>query len=681
MKKRNNRWLAAAALLTAAALTACGQDEGESRGRRPDATPTEEAPSRTEPETTNPATAPAVPDDGAIHVDNVKDLLLAIRPGADIVLEPGTYNLSKYIELAKGDVNEDGFVYLYDCGDGKEARLTGLTDLTIRGRDGEHTEIVIEPREAAVLTLENCKNITLENLTLGHTVSTDPCEGDVLDCVECGDITLNGMDLYGCGTFGISTNRTYGLHVNDSKIHDCSQGGIDINNGSDHVFENCSFEGINGYEMVLAFGADLMFKDCSFQNNRCETMVYNNSGSTIFYGCDFGSDESALLSDDTISDSNIVYDENCVFASPMYKSPVVVSSVEELLDAIEPDAMIIVEPGTYDISGFLQDAEDQYGENWYKAYSYVAVNPEWDGPELMIQDVSGLSITGRSTDRDDTQFLTDPRYAAVMRFESCEDIALANLTMGHTDRGDCSGNVIDLYNCGEVTLANMDIFGCGVIGIYGEGCTGNLSCYDSNIHDCYMGPLAAYECSKRWTFNSCSLIDSECGCYFDENGGFGLSFYNCVFGDRETESLLFRDDITAYNCTWGEVSTYPDYGEDYTESGIPDIFDAGDLSVAPFDESVLGDTCWYGFDILDEDSGETGENDMCLEFWSEGDGMLSDGDDVTRFTWECDSKYSAVLEDPSGNIFGKLTLYYDKESDEGTMWMYVMINGEDHWFY
>ena len=146
MKKRNNRWLAAAALLSVTALAACGQDKDSSRGLRPDPEPTEEAPTRTEPETTNPATAPEapeVPDDGATHVDNVKDLLLAIEPGADIVLEPGTYNLSKYIELAKGDVNENGWVYLYDCGDGKEARIANVSDLTIRGLDGEHTEIVI----------------------------------------------------------------------------------------------------------------------------------------------------------------------------------------------------------------------------------------------------------------------------------------------------------------------------------------------------------------------------------------------------------------------------------------------------------------------------------------------------------------------------------------------------------
>ena len=82
MKKRNIRWITAA-LLSAMTLAACGQDKDNSRGLRPDPEPTEEAPTRTEPETTNPATAPEapeVPDDGAIHVDNVKDLLAAIEP-------------------------------------------------------------------------------------------------------------------------------------------------------------------------------------------------------------------------------------------------------------------------------------------------------------------------------------------------------------------------------------------------------------------------------------------------------------------------------------------------------------------------------------------------------------------------------------------------------------------------
>ena len=72
---------------------------------------------------------------------------------------------------------------------------------------------------------------------------------------------------------------------------------------------------------------------------------------------------------------------------------------------------------------------------------------------------------------------------------------------------------------------------------------------------------------------------------------------------------------------------------------------------------------------------------MSVEFWSEGDGMITEFDDVTRFTWECDSKYSAVLYDTSGDTFGKLTLYYDKESNEGTLWMYLQTNGSDVWFY
>ena len=685
MKKRNIRWITAA-LLSAMTLAACGQDKDSSRGLRPDPEPTEEAPTRTEPETTNPATAPEapeVPDDGAIHVENVKDLLAAIEPGAEIVLEPGTYNLSKYIELAKDSVNDNGWVYLFDCGDGTEARIANVSDLTIRGRDGEHTEIVIEPREAQVLSFEYCDNVTLENLTLGHTISTDPCEGDVLDFIECSNISLNGMDLYGCGTFGIYGRWIFGLHVTDSVIHDCSQGGLAINNSSDVVFTNSTFRGIEGDDLISSFGVDLRFEDCTFEDNNTTTLVYNSSGSSLFYGCDFGSKESAAFRDDMANNCGIVYDENCTFTTNMDKTPVIVSSVEELLDAIAPDTMIIMEPGTYDISGYLQDAAKQYGDDWYKAYAYVSVNPEYDGPELIVQDVSGLSITGRSTDSSDTQLLTDPRYVAVMHLESCSDIALANLTMGHTDRGDCSGNVLDLYYCGEVTLTNMDIFGCGVLGIYGERCDGNLYCYDSVIHDCYAGPLSAWECESRWTFISCSLIDSLSGGFFDETDDFNLTFYDCIFGDKESENFMFRSNTDTYNCEWGEVDTYPDYGGDDmpTESRMPEVLDTANLKVAPFDKAVLDDTFWQGFIVADQDTGETNDLDMNVEFWSEGNGILTEYDNVTQFTWECDSQYSAVLMDASGNIFGRLTLYYDKESKDSELLMYMQLNGNDVWFY
>ncbi len=362
-----------------------------------------------------------------------------------------------------------------------------------------------------------------------------------------------------------------------------------------------------------------------------------------------------------------------------------VKDVEGLLMAIEPGAKIVLEPGTYNLSDYLVKQWNTPDAGWekIKAKGYVWMEKVFDGVQVHFDNVDGLSIIGRSPDRADTQILTDPRYASLFIFHSSKDVMLSNLTMGHTDRGECVGNVLDFMGCSEVLLVNMDIFGCGV---YGIGAMeengkhmGSVHVYDTLIRDCYYGPLNIEDPgSGDWYFSRCELSGSTGGGYFSELYQGKLYFYDCVFGDRESENFYFRDDAVTENCTWGNIEVYPEYPE-YGYEGP--VLEKNQLKVAPFDAAVLNNTSWSGLSITDETAGTTVTTPAWLYFYADGTAVFSEDDtSAVDLSWTCDGHYSADLYDEDGKKWGGVTLYYDQGTD-GSMFMNVTKDNGSLWFF
>ena len=96
-------------------------------------------------------------EEGVIYVKTAKELLDAIAPGAEIILEPGVYNLSGIMKRTTAVGNPE-HVDILETYDGKEAVIMNVDGLIIRGKDGERTEIVVESRYADVLRFEGCSN-------------------------------------------------------------------------------------------------------------------------------------------------------------------------------------------------------------------------------------------------------------------------------------------------------------------------------------------------------------------------------------------------------------------------------------------------------------------------------------------------------------------------------------------
>lgn len=506
---------------------------------------------------------PSEPEDGVIRVSTPDAFLEAIAPGAVIELAPGSYNLTEYLGEVSDAISE--YVTRGFCADGWQAEINSVENLTIRGAESGKVEVVAEPRHANVLCFNACSGITIENITFGHTIEQGTCEGAVLTVDFCKNVTLDGLDLYGCGSYGVTANYTTGMTLQGSVIHDCSYGAVSLNACSGITATGCAFKNNSGFDLIDLYSSFALFDGCTFTENENDDVLhasawYGDDSGARFERCTFGRAESEHLREELKGHGSYLFGSDCRFESDIGRRIVHASSVEQLVESIAPDTEILLAPGRYNLSEGLATLLAQESEGFAERLAYVEINDEYDGPELIITGVSGLTIASESGSAADTEIVTEPRHANVIRFEDCSGIGVMNLTMGHTEAGECAGDVLYFDGGDGIVLYGLDLYGCGVYGIGANEC-GRLSCFDSTIRDCAYGALELYAAKERQMLLNCILTGSGGGGVFyaaDESNG-DFYFYRCVFGEQESNRFAFDDTITTEDCVWSEITEYPDY--------------------------------------------------------------------------------------------------------------------------
>ena len=271
-----------------------------------------------------------------------------------------------------------------------------------------------------------------------------------------------------------------------------------------------------------------------------------------------------------------------------------VSTVDEFLDAIVPNATIVLAEGEYDLS----TASDYGKENADPNYAWVAVPDGAEntpGYELQILGVEGLTIRGAGEGK--TTLATVPRYANVLHFLNCDGLRVEDLTAGHTQApGYCNGGVLYFDVCSDLAVSNCGLFGCGTIGVQARDCRGLEvkgchiyecsysavfvhSCRDVLVEDCEVernglkpgvGPaysLFSADLTEDFTVLNCRVHDNTCQTLLNtvnsknalflsnrvENNGFQTSLFQmqqypvtvdgCAFTDNEIASFIYGGGI------------------------------------------------------------------------------------------------------------------------------------------
>lgn len=321
MNKKLNICTFAMLLLVLVSLAGCGEasDKVESAGT------TEQAAIETpEPILPDPTTPPeeSVAEDKVVLVSTASEFLEAIAPGVIIELAPGTYNLTEYLRKASDNVSD---YVVRSFNDGWQAEIHEVEGLTIRGAKEGKVEVVAEPRYCDVLYFNDCSDIVIENITFGHTIEQGNCQGAVLAFDYCRKISLDGLDLYGCGTYGVVADHTVGITLKDCIIRECSYGMVDLLS-SDTVFEGCTFRDNGGFDMLSLSGSFAHFEGCSFTGNKGDSFLpaYYHSDSESgarFEGCTFGRWESQRLNEELKDTGIFVIGDDCQFEDEITEDP------------------------------------------------------------------------------------------------------------------------------------------------------------------------------------------------------------------------------------------------------------------------------------------------------------------------------------------------------------------------
>ena len=528
-------------------------------------------------------TTDAAPDvkGGVVKVKNVDEFLAAIAPDTVIELAEGVYDLStasNYGEDSGSDYyswNTEVVAEAHEVD--AELIIHDVNGLTIRGAGIEDTTVAAVPRYANVIKFEGCKNITVSDLTAGHTKEPGFCSGGVLFLENCSEINVDTCGLYGCGTIGVNGFGCEKLNITNCDIYECSDGAVDVTYCTEVLVSGCDIHDIGvksnyaAYNLFeVNFGSGFTAYNCKVHNNKAEGLLYANEAENVSFLSnevtknDFSSGAFKFIMKGATVDGCSFEDNNCKnwygagsnckatdidgniieadqFASMKYRdiepdkvvqrtdtvptgnakdvpagTEVEVTTVDEFLEVIGPDRTIVLDGTDFD----LTKAKD-YGGIGTEFYSWEET---YDGPQLVIHDVKNLTIKAKDSDPAATTLEALPRYANVLVFKNCGNVTVEGFTAGHTkEQGVCSGGVIYFSGCENSRVENMRLYGCGVTGVDTFMCSG-VDVINTEIYECSYGAV-----------------------YFSMTSD--INFKNCNIHDVPSPALTFSD---CKNITWND---------------------------------------------------------------------------------------------------------------------------------
>lgn len=199
-----------------------------------------------------------------ISVNSANELLNAIGPNRTIQLAPGDYVLSnvkdRYMDFIRWDPEFDG----------QTITVRNVKNLKIVG-SGEATRLLVRPRYVYVLNFEDCENVELANLVMGHSPDTGFCTSGVIGATNCTNLALRNCVLFGSGTEGLTLEKVRKMVFHDSTIRDCTYGIMTIRGCANLQFTQSSFTRNKEYWAVNVHDSkDISFVGCNFTNNHAE---------------------------------------------------------------------------------------------------------------------------------------------------------------------------------------------------------------------------------------------------------------------------------------------------------------------------------------------------------------------------------------------------------------------------
>lgn len=205
-----------------------------------------------------------------------------------------------------------------------------------------------------------------------------------------------------------------------------------------------------------------------------------------------------------------------------------VNTAKDFIRAIASNTTIQLKGATIYLSELSQDNSGEY----------FRFNKEFDGYELVIQNVDNFKIVGLG--EKPVKIITKPVYGDVLVFENCNNITLENIDAGHgPEKGGCTGGVLNFINSNEISINNSIMFGSGMEGIATSKVT-SLKCSNSIIRGCTYSIMSLND-SRDFEFTNCEFSDNQEFDLFNINFCQNIKFFNCSINNNRTGTESYSD--------------------------------------------------------------------------------------------------------------------------------------------
>ena len=332
----------------------------------------------------------------------------------------------------------------------------------------------------------------------------------------CCDYTFNGYEY---------TERLYGVKLN--YLEEAAYPGCD-NDKWCYEFSGC-FEDEESLRRVTVTDDDMLIVSSKYVYDDADYPEY--SSSTINEYRYLKKDDERLKDVDSLR----------------YFDEVKVSNVIELVNSMQSNRRIIVEPGTYNFSKVSSDqiktarAQNEYG----------AVN---------FTDVSNVKI--EAAGGGEVLFCIDSAYEPVVTFRNSSHISIEGITAGHNaEPGTCSGSVLSFNDVSGLHITNCKLFGSGTYGIEAYA-TYDINVSDTDIYECTYGLLDLRSIGNAM-FTNCSFRDSSYLSMLSIDNAYDVTFEKCTFTGNRVDSdrdyfveLGEYDSATFRDCTFKDNKFY-----------------------------------------------------------------------------------------------------------------------------
>ena len=206
----------------------------------------------------------AHPEGVVVEVASMQAFLDALGPNRTLQLAG---NVEYRLEAAERGVSD--YYQWREVADGQYQLIVRNCDgLTIQGPVNEPAYIVTEHPYATVLQFDNCSELTLANLEIGHDPTPGFCIGAVVGLTDCADVSISDCVLFGSGTEGLRMENVAALTVSRSVITECTSRILTANSSRELTFIDCQFvdnKQYGGFNLTDTVGVRLT--DCAIERN------------------------------------------------------------------------------------------------------------------------------------------------------------------------------------------------------------------------------------------------------------------------------------------------------------------------------------------------------------------------------------------------------------------------------